>query len=71
MENAMKIILKKKIKLILMITLIIASISFIKSEEEENQVLTSEDNKRNSIITGCTNLVYSRLNYDPVKTIKK
>jgi len=34
-------------------------------------VLTDDDPKRNTIIMGCSNLVYSRLNYDPVKWNKQ
>jgi len=71
MENSLKIILKQNIKTLFIITLIIANISLIKNAEQENEVLTTEEQKRNSIITGCTNLIYSRLNYDPVKNLKK
>lgn len=70
MEFSLMRILSKKNKFLFLFAVIIANISFIKSAEGEKEVLTSEDQKRNSIITGCTNLVYSRLNYDPVKKIK-
>ncbi len=61
-------ILNKKMKIFFIISLIFINFSSVISIEE-NEVLTGDDVKRNIIVNGCTNLVHSRLNNDPVKKL--